>query len=525
MKRYFLLIALIAGCCVSCLKEPSVPTGSSKITIGATTVDSIKAISVTAHSSCTVGFSEIEEHGFCWGKGLNPDLSGNHKSLGGLASNQSFSASITGLSEGTRYYILSYVKKDEMIIYGTAKEFTTTSFGFPIVITASVTGITIASAMCGGNVTSDGNGTVSARGVCWNTSGNPTLTNSINHTLEGIGTGQFTSSITGLTNGTTYYVAAYAMNEKGTSYGEIKQFLTLQLLPPQVATADVTNVTATTATCGGNVTSDGNGTVSARGVCWNTSGNPTLTNSTAHTTDGTGKGAFASQITSLTSGIKYYVTAYATNENSTAYGSQKQFLAENPCGQLVVTYGGKNYSTIQIGTQCWFKENLNIGTRIYSGQQQTDNGIIEKYCYNDFESNCDIYGGLYQWDELMQYVIIEGARGLCPDGWHIPTDAEWSTLTTYLGGESVAGGKMKETGTTHWEGESAGTTNISGFTALPGGECYNGTGYLRQEANIWSSTQDGANDARFRNLWYDIDNVNRGDYYKYKGYSARCLHD
>ena len=94
-------------------------------------------------------------------------------------------------------------------------------------------------------------------------------------------------------------------------------------------------------------------------------------------------------------------------------------------------------------------ENLNVGTRINGSGSQTNNSTIEKYCYDDNEANCTTYGGLYQWDESMQYSTMPGVQGICPTGWHLPTDAEWTTLTTYLGGEGIAGGKKKETGTTH----------------------------------------------------------------------------
>ena len=117
--------------------------------------------------------------------------------------------------------------------------------------------------------------------------------------------------------------------------------------------------------------------------------------------------------------------AYATNSIGTAYGNELNFTtASFLCGDPV-NYGGKTYHTIRIGTQCWFKENLNIGTMIDQSVSQTNNGIIEKYCYNNNPDSCSIYGGLYQWDELMQYSTTEGAPGIPPSDWHIPTDAEW----------------------------------------------------------------------------------------------------
>jgi uncharacterized protein (TIGR02145 family) len=196
-------------------------------------------------------------------------------------------------------------------------------------------------------------------------------------------------------------------------------------------------------------------------------------------------------------------------------------------GMPAVTYMGQTYNTVQIGSQCWFRENLNVGTRIDGIQEQTDNGIIEKYCYNDSTENCAIYGGLYQWNEMMQYSTTPGVQGICPTGWHLPTDAEWTTLTNYLGGESVAGGKMKETGTAHWLSPNTGATNSSGFTALPGGyRLYDGNFYgLTTGAYFWSSTEYSSTDAWDRNLYCNYENVNRGSYGKTIGFSARCVHD
>jgi len=210
------------------------------------------------------------------------------------------------------------------------------------------------------------------------------------------------------------------------------------------------------------------------------------------------------------------------------------------CGSLFVdSRDGSFYSTVQIGTQCWMAQNLNIGTRIDGSGDQTNDSIIEKYCYDDVESNCDVYGGLYQWGELVQY--LNGAsntaswnplptgnvQGICPAGWHLPTDDEWTTLTTFLGGESVAGGKMKETGYFHWASPNTGATDSSGFTALPGGyRRYSGNFYnLTYIATFRSATEGSATYAWYRNVGYDYEEVNRSSTYKTNGFSARCLKD
>ena len=168
------------------------------------------------------------------------------------------------------------------------------------------------------------------------------------------------------------------------------------------------------------------------------------------------------------------------------------------CGSpMTDSRDGKSYNTVLIGTQCWFAQNLNIGTTVPGSANQTNNGIIEKYCYNDDENNCTTYGGLYQWDEAMQYSTTEGVQGICPTGWHLPTDVEWTTLSTFLGGEAIAGGKIKEAGYAHWLSPNTGATNSSGFTSLPGGyRDSSGTfSGLSSGAFFWTSSQSNANDA------------------------------
>ena len=201
-------------------------------------------------------------------------------------------------------------------------------------------------------------------------------------------------------------------------------------------------------------------------------------------------------------------------------------------GETSFLYEGLTYSIVAIGSQCWMAENLNVGTRINGVNEQTNNSTLEKYCYDDLESNCDIYGGLYQWDEMMQYVTTEGAQGICPSGWHIPSDAEWTALITYLGGESVAGGKMKSTGTIEagtglWYDPNAGATNESGFTGLPGGSRGNGGGFygLSYAAYFWSSSGYIGSYVWYRRLYYTDDEVSRFFDGKTYGRSVRCIED
>ncbi len=233
-----------------------------------------------------------------------------------------------------------------------------------------------------------------------------------------------------------------------------------------------------------------------------------------------------------------YVWAYNACGNSTPVVLYENTLVCGivglPCPEMpTVIYGNQVYNTVQIGTQCWFKENLNIRTRIDGMQEQTDNWLIEKYCYEDLESNCDIYGGLYQWNEAMQYEFAEGSQGLCPNGWHIPTDAQWTALSTFLGGDSLAGGKMKSTGnlwdgTGMWEYPNYGATNESGFTGVPGG-ARSGFGnffFYGWYGWWWSSSEDFNNWGSFtRELRYNESYVTISSWEKNNGMSVRCLKD
>jgi uncharacterized protein (TIGR02145 family) len=228
-----------------------------------------------------------------------------------------------------------------------------------------------------------------------------------------------------------------------------------------------------------------------------------------------------------------YVWAYniCGNSISVTLNQTTATCMGQPCTDTpTVSYDGQIYNTVQIGAQCWFKENLNIGTRINGNQEQTNNSLIEKYCFLDLESNCNIYGGLYQWNEMMQHLTTAGTQGICPQGWHIPTDAEWTTLTTLLGGESVAGGKMKssgtiETGTGLWLSPNTGATNESGFTALPGGDHVIVGFYAIGYAGFYWSSSEGGTSVWSRILSSNYNYVSRGGRGKEEGFSVRCLRD
>ena len=264
----------------------------------------------------------VTAKGVCWSTSQNPVVSGSHTSDG--TGTGSFLSTMTGLADNTTYYVRAYATNSLGTSYGAQQSFNTQAYGMPIVSTTAITDITYNTASSGGNVTADGGTAVTSRGVCWSTNQNPTTADS--HTTDGSGTGTFISSLTSLTAGLTYYLRAYATNGEGTSYGNQVSFTTTAYSVPTVTTTEVTSITYTTASSGGNVTSTGGQNVTVKGVCWSTSQNPTVVD--AHTTNGTGTGAFASNITGLTPGATYYVRAYATNSVGTSYGEQLSFTAQ-----------------------------------------------------------------------------------------------------------------------------------------------------------------------------------------------------
>ncbi len=217
-----------------------------------------------------------------------------------------------------------------------------------------------------------------------------------------------------------------------------------------------------------------------------------------------------------------------------------QFATNIPCpGTPTVTYEGQTYNTIQICGQCWLKENLNVGTMISAADPMGDDEVIEKYCYDDDSANCDIYGGLYQWNETMQYTTTQGAQGICPPGWHIPTDSEWKILegtvdSLYGIGDNEWNGfdrgfdAGKNLKTTYGWINNGNGTDTYGFTGLPAGNCGGGSGgfsWINSHAFIWSSTGNEYNTGYFRMLFRMLNTIRRDNSGWDNGMSVRCLKD
>jgi uncharacterized protein (TIGR02145 family) len=300
---------------------------------------------------------------------------------------------------------------------------------------------------------------------------------------------------------------------------------------PILTTSDINNIMSTTANCGGNIISDEGSTIIARGVCWSIGQTPTISDS--KTIDGTGIGGFTSHISGLIPNTTFYVRAYATNSAGTGYGNSVSFRTTLTIETgTVADIDGNVYITVKIGNQWWMAENLKVihyrnGDPVTNLTDSTEWSNLlhiytEAYCdYNNIPSNSIIYGKLYDW------YAVNDSRNLAPTGWHISTDAEWTTLTDYLGGASNADEKLKEIGTIHWQGTNIGATNETGFTALPGGgrDANGSFSSLRDGGFWWTSTEADLYSAWCRGMTYDNNEVGRGYMYKSYGFSVRCVKD
>lgn len=307
---------------------------------------------------------------------------------------------------------------------------------------------------------------------------------------------------------------------------------------PELITSTVSLITSSSAQCGGTVTSDGGSAVTARGVCWSTVQAPTYTDN--RTEDGTGTGSYISSMTGLMPNTTYYVRAYATNDVGTGYAGVVSFKTIELETGIVTDIDGNIYQTVKIGNRWWMTENLKV-TRYRNGDDvPIEPGISEwssltagACCaYDNAQCNVAVYGYLYNW------YAVNDSRQIAPEGWHVPSDAEWKTMEEQLGmGQTEMdtvgwrgideGGKLKETGTAHWESPNTGATNTSGFTALPHGYRSGNGGFntLGQGAPYHSSTEKDDGHHWFRMLRYEKSEIYRDGTMKQVGYAVRCVQD
>jgi uncharacterized protein (TIGR02145 family) len=292
---------------------------------------------------------------------------------------------------------------------------------------------------------------------------------------------------------------------------------------PTITTNSVTTITRTTAVSGGNISSNGGYVILARGIVWNKTGNPVVGTDSSRTDASMTTGSYTINVGNLNSGITYYVRAYATNAVGTAYGNELSFTT-----QPVFDTIGNQYTTITINGKEWFRENLKTtkyatGTDILNVTENASwfnlvsgQGAWANYA-ND-GSNDAIYGKLYNW-----YAVAD-VKGLCPTGWHVATDSDWTSLTANYGLDAAAGNELKST--TLWIIANA-NTNISGFGAVPGGgRSPGGFGDINNKGFWWTSTPDpvpSSDKSVVRGLQYNFDTVLRNTESNKYGFSVRCV--
>ena len=483
-----LLAGLLLPIFLNCKKEAikTVPT------VSITAATNITATTASAGGDITSdGGAEITIRGICWSTNQSPTTS-ESKTTNGTGTG-SFTGSITGLTPGATYNVRAYATNSVGTGYSSQISFTTPALA-PVLTTTDATAIISISASSGGNITNDGGSPITARGVCWGAAQSPTTANS--KTTDGSGTGIFTSAITGLTPGTTYYIRAYATNSIGTSYGNQVTLVTTAVLSTLTTTA-ASAITSTTATSGGNITNDGGGAITARGVCWSTSQNPTTANS--KTADGTGTGSFISSITGLTAGTTYYVRAYSTNSAGIGYGNQVSF---SPDIQLTESVNGVSFDmvaikggTFSMGSNDGDSDEKPIHTVTLSDFYMGKTEVTQAQWVAVMGSNPSWFKGdnlpveTVSWDDVQIFLGKFNAK--TGKTYRLPTEAEWE----YAAGGSV-GQKWPGTNNESSLGNYAWyDANSNDTTHAVGAKQPNSLGLYDMGGNVWEWCSD----------WYSAD--------------------
>ena len=302
---------------------------------------------------------------------------------------------------------------------------------------------------------------------------------------------------------------------------------------PTVFTTEVANLWPAMASLSGKITSTGGSGLYEQGFCLSTNHLPVITDRKI-IAGFRCRCTYSLMAVELSPQTDYYVRAYATNKTGTAYGEELHFTTPvDHTGEkgTVEDADGNVYKTIGIGSQVWMAENLktsrysngdSIGTTTPATLDINDD-FTHKYqwAYDGDESNVDIYGRLYTWD------AVTDSRNLCPTGWHVLSNEDWSVHVIYLGNPDVIGGQLKETGTAHWQSPNTGATNETGFTALPGGGRDGGGRFYRLGGGgfWWSSTGSPTDLVSYRAINHDSSNVFIYYIDNHYGFSVRCLKD
>ena len=501
MKKIYsilLCIGLIAGF-ISCEKDRDFKLITITLT-SETITPSYESAEVSCVLKAAATISEVYVH-------YSPTSSfADYKEVEMTNENGTYIAQLTDLHKNTMYYVrYGASNKYSSTITKKNSSFHTLDFSLPVLTTTSVTQVTTNSAVTGGNVTDDGGASVTERGVVYGTSPNPTTSD--NKITNGSGAGLFTCNLTDLQEGTTYYVRAYAVNEKGTAYGEEVSFITNKtVVVPTVTTTAVTQVTETTAVTGGNVTADGGATVTERGVCVATVSNPTTSN--AKVTAGSGTGAFTCDLTGLQANTTYYVRAYATNRQGTAYGEEVSFTTTKSTSYSDPTGTENGHEYVDLGLSVkWATCNVGANKPEDYGDYFAWGETKPKTSYS--ESNYS-----YTSNPTTLPLSADAARANWGGSWRMPTRAEQDELCeqctwTWTTQNGVNGYRV------------TGTNGNSIFLPAAGYRD-DSTLYFASDGHYWSSSLDTYHAGSAFRLSFDSSHVGSSDFdCRYRGRSVR----
>jgi len=534
-----LLISLLLSC-----KKQTIPKATLPAVITSTTTNVGAAFAILGGEVTSDGGSTLIEKGLCLSTHENPSLADSH--YPGGSGTGSFSLTVT-LHPFTTYYIKAYATSLVGTAYG--DQVIITTIASALTITASMIARGDTNAVIEVNVVSDGSSPVSGRGLCWGTKPSPTIAD--NKTTDGSGAGKFTGNITGLDPGTVYYFRAYATNNDSTFYATV--FLLIDSSGyPIVYTRVVSAVTPTTAIILGSFDTDWKHLVVNTGVCWSTSPKPTIADNRL-SDNSSPYGSIMCSIADLTPNTTYYLRTYAIWNTIPHYGTEYSFVAESLSGPEVADIDGNLYHTVTIGNQTWMAENLKT-TRYRNGDPipnipEADawmNQTSGAWCnYDNFYDTqlfdySAFHGKLYNW------YAANDTRNIAPTGWHVPGEAEWTTLINYLKNNVPESVSKSMAAKSDWGYFGSGsldlaTNNSSGFTALP-------AGYRVYHYSIFS--QDGTtigNNGSFMSIWGQADWWTSSELngigsfvrlsiynpapeiiksqFKMDGYSVRCIKD
>jgi uncharacterized protein (TIGR02145 family) len=463
------------------------------------------------------GTGTIIAKGVCWSLGKSPSINDNKTQDG--SGTGSFISNLSGLNGATTYFVRAYATNSVGTGYGISIPFTTLG-QVPTIMGAPATNIGVSKGTLNAFVAANFLSTMVSFEYGVTTDYGYTI--SVNQSpLTGDSLINISTDISGLTAGTTYHFRVKASNSLGTSFGNDFTFTTLGQIP-SVMTLSSSDISISSAILNGFVNANYLSTIVTfeYGTSINYSNSSTAIQSPLNGYSGTSVNTI---IEGLNSGVTYHFRIRAKNSIGESFSNDMIFTT------LIKDIDGNVYHIIHIGNQEWLSENLKT-------TKYNDNSDIPKvtdanvwnfistaaYCWynNDSAKNKNTNGALYNWNTVK-------TSKLCPIGWHVPSDNEWTVLINFLGGESVSGGKLKERDFSHWHNPNYGATDEVGFMALPGGLRFYGGAYefLSYGCYWWSSFQSTITGAWGRSIQNSSSSIDRGIFPTFFGLSVRCIRD